>query len=277
MKDEECVAFLQWALPRLGLRWSGFRRVRGQVRKRLARRLEALGLPDLAAYRERLAGDPDEWHVLDALCRIPISRFWRDRSVFARLAGEVLPSLAREAAARGTPLACWSAGCAAGEEPYTLALIWDRLLAPALPGLTLRVLATDVDPQVLERARRACYASSSLRELPPGWVDACFARVGDEVCLAAHLRNLVELRRADLRRDLPDEAFDVVLCRNVVFTYFDAAGQRAALPGLLERLRPGGVLVIGRRERLPDSFALTPLGDGLYRAPATALVGASTA
>ncbi|MCO5169719.1 MAG: methyltransferase domain-containing protein [Planctomycetes bacterium] len=268
MTDGECVAFLQWALPRLGLRWPGFRRVRGQVRKRLARRLEALGLPDLAAYRARLeAGDEVEWRALDALCRITISRFWRDRRVFARLADDLLPPLAREARARGAPLACWSAGCASGEEPYTLALLWDRVLAPAAPGVTLRVLATDVDAAVLARARRACYPPGSLRDLPAGWADACFTRAGDEACLAPRLRDVVELRQTDLRRDLPDETFDLVLCRNLAFTYFDEPGQRAALARLLGRLRPGGVLVIGRKERLPPAELLTPLGDGLYRLP----------
>lgn len=341
MTDRECVAFLQWALPRLGLRWPGFRRVRGQVRKRLARRLAALGLYDLGAYLRRLeAGDPVEWRELEAMCRIAISRFWRDRLVWARLADDVLPALAREALARAAPLACWSAGCASGEEPYTLALLWDRVLAPALPGLRLRVLATDVDEAVLERARRACYGTSSLRELPAGWVDACFTRereerpgasvepgqgldratddgdlgergrgerddddepeggphaaadgsvletIGtsawadtgrgagghapppdDEVCLAPRLRGLVELRRADLRDEWPDEAFDLVLCRNLAFTYFDDAGQREALTRLLERLRPGGVLVIGRKERLPEASAsgLTPIAEATYR------------
>lgn len=281
MSDSECVAFLQWALPRLGLRWPGFRRVRGQVRKRLARRLHALGLADLQAYRRRLeGGDAAEWQELEAMCRIAISRFWRDRRVWERLADEVVPALAREALARDAPLTCWSAGCASGEEPYTLALVWDRRLAPALPGLRLRVLATDADEAVLERARRACYGPSSVRELPAGWVDACFTSVRvddgasgreDVVCLAPRLRARVELRRADLRGELlPDgwaeEVFDLVLCRNLAFTYFDEAAQRTTLTRLVERLRPGGVLVIGRKERLPDAgAALAPIGEATFR------------
>lgn len=269
VKDDELVGFLQWALPRLGLRWAGCRRVRGQVGKRLARRLRALGLADLGAYRARLeAGDPAEWGELEGMTRISISRFWRDREVFARLAGEVLPGLARDALAGGTPLRCWSAGCASGEEPYTLALIWERLLAPAFPGLGLRLLATDVEARMLERARRACYPRSSLKELPAAWVAACFtAGAEGEACLEPRLRGRVELRQADLRRELPDETFDLVLCRNLAFTYFAASEQPALLARLLGRLRPGGVLVIGRKERLPapQGHALVALGEGIHR------------
>jgi chemotaxis protein methyltransferase CheR len=72
MSDPELVAFLQWGLPRLGLRWPGYRKVRARVRKKLNERLRVLGLPDIAAYRDRLDAHPQEWAVLDALCRITI-------------------------------------------------------------------------------------------------------------------------------------------------------------------------------------------------------------
>ena len=86
MRDTEFVAFLQWALPQLGLRWPGFRNVRRQVRRRVARRLVELGIPDLNAYRRHLHAHAEEWRHLDGLCRISISRFHRDRAVFEALA-----------------------------------------------------------------------------------------------------------------------------------------------------------------------------------------------
>src|SRR5262249_23515771 len=97
VNDPELVTFLQWALPRLGLRWQGYRKVRARVRKKLNERLRALGLPDIAAYRDRLEVHPQEWAVLDALCRITISRFHRDRGVFDHLRRIVLPGLAERA------------------------------------------------------------------------------------------------------------------------------------------------------------------------------------
>jgi len=97
--DRYCVTFLQWALPQLRMRWRGFRRVRRQVCRRLAKRLADLGLPDLAAYRAFLLVHPEEWKRVDAACRITISRLYRDRSVFDVLAQEVLPELAAAAQA----------------------------------------------------------------------------------------------------------------------------------------------------------------------------------
>src|SRR5438477_9810042 len=128
----DCVEFLQWALPRLRMRWDGFRKVRRQVCRRIERRSRELGLTDLAAYRDYLERRPDEWARLDALCRVTISRFYRDRETFAALEQEVLPALARG----GAEIEVWSAGCASGEEPYTLALLWKLELA----RLSLRIL-----------------------------------------------------------------------------------------------------------------------------------------
>jgi chemotaxis protein methyltransferase CheR len=79
------VAFVQWALPRLDMRWTGFRKVRGQVCERIKRRLKELGLEGYAAYRQRLETDPQEWRVLDECCHITISRLFRDQDVFAGL------------------------------------------------------------------------------------------------------------------------------------------------------------------------------------------------
>src|SRR5262249_41732962 len=123
MNDPELVAFLRWALPRLGLRRPGYRRIRARVRKKLNERLRELGLPDSAAYRDRPEADPQEWAVLGTLCRITISRFHRDRGAFDHLRRVVLPGLAERGA---EAVRCWSAGRALGEEPYTLKILWER-------------------------------------------------------------------------------------------------------------------------------------------------------
>src|SRR5262245_6807466 len=101
MSDPELVAFLQWALPRLGLRWPGFRKGRARVRKKLNERLRELGLQQIAAYRDRLEAHPQGWAVLDSLCRITITRFHRDRGVLDHLRRVVLPGLAERASERG--------------------------------------------------------------------------------------------------------------------------------------------------------------------------------
>ncbi len=269
MRDADCVSFLQWALPRLGLHWPGFRRVRRQVCKRLARRLKALGLTDLAAYRAVLESDADEWRQLDALCRISVSRFCRDRGVFRLLGDEILPQLADQIRARGgTGLRIWSAGCASGEEPYSLALLWR--FDERCSDLALELVATDVDAGLLRRAQRACYRPSSLRELPPRWWRG-FEKRGEEWCLRPAYRAPVCLSEQDIRETCPQGGFDLLLCRNLAFTYFVPAMQMAVARRLRLSLAPGGVLLLGAHERLPEPLpGLEPEEPWLYRLSPTA-------
>lgn len=252
MADERCIEFLQWAAPRLGLRWAGFRRVRGQVCKRIARRFRELGLADFAAYRGYLERTPGEWRRLDELCHVSISRFFRDREVFTRLT-----LLLDERLGTGPcELRLWSAGCASGEEPYSLSMIAAFALAPKHPGLAWQIVATDADPLLLERARRGCYRPSTLREIPSEWAPLAFDSQGEERCIRPLLRERVELLQQDLRREMPAGPFDAILCRNLAFTYFDEPTQGTALERLVARLAPGGLLVIGAHETLPPTAAL---------------------
>jgi len=268
MRDSECVEFLQWALPRLARRWPGFRKVRRTVCKRIARRMQELNLPAPRDYREFLERNAGEWPVLDALLPITISSFYRDKAVFDFLRGTVLAQMAREASERSDKmLRAWSIGCASGEEPYTLTLAWRLENQPLFPDLEWRVLATDVEPAVLERARVACYTGGSLRILPAAWRELGFAREMDRYCVRPEYRAGVEFALQDVRVTLPPESFHLILCRNLVFTYFDETAQHRTLERILTRLAPGGVLAIGRRESLPSTTELTAWrGDlGIFR------------
>jgi chemotaxis protein methyltransferase CheR len=238
------------------MRWRGFRKVRRQVCRRIARRMEELGCLDIGSYRAHLARHEEEWRVLDGLCRVTISRFYRDRQVFDALRTLVLPELARRARARGASgLRGWSAGCASGEEPYTLLLIWRLELGREFPGFPLMVVATDSDPLLLARAERACYSESSLRDLPPRWKDEAFSVSGEELCLDESFRAGVDFRLQDVRREHPEGPFDLILCRNLVFTYFEPALQRELQSKLADCLVPGGALVVGAHETtLPGDF-----------------------
>lgn len=266
MNDAECIAFLQWAAPRLGLRWAGFRRVRRQVCKRIVRRCAALALADLAAYQRWCEEHPDEWPVLDGLCRVTISRFARDRGVWAALVGDVLPRLAREAGAGGRrTVTAWSAGCGAGEEPYTLAIAW--ALAPGLgdTGVALDVLASDLHEGQLARAAAAVYPAGTLRELPQAWRRVAFEPGDGHERLRARFRGAVRFVRHDVRAAPPGGPFDLILCRNLAFTYLEEAVQGVVAAGMRAALRPGGVLVVGVHERVPDGVAgLTAAGRCLY-------------
>jgi chemotaxis protein methyltransferase CheR len=252
MADDTRTAFLKWCLPRLGLRWPGYRKIRGLVGKRLNRRLAELGLDDLTAYRNFLISEPSEWVRLDAMCRVPISRFYRDRGVFDAIGQQLLPEAAAAVAAGGEDaVKCWSAGCASGEEPYTLMTVWRFAVAVGWPTLGFTVIATDADDIMIERAKAACYARSSLKDLPLEWVERGFTRRGPFFCLKEEFREGVHFELQDIRRSMPDGPFDLILCRNLAFTYFEGALQRHTSDQLREQLRPGGFLVLGAHEALP--------------------------
>ncbi|MFP3983307.1 MAG: CheR family methyltransferase [Desulfurivibrionaceae bacterium] len=269
MKDNDCIDFLQWALPRLGMRWPGFRKVRGQVCKRLDRRLRILKLADLQEYRNLLDDNPEEWQILDSLCRITISRFYRDKKVFTVLAKKVLPELAEQVrAGQEKCLHLWSVGCASGEEPYTLALIWFFSLGEQFPEISLQILGTDVDPFLLERAGKGCYPGSSVKDLPEQWRKEAFLKVDRSYCLEERFRKPVKFRQQDVRHTLPDGPFHLVLCRNLVFTYFDLPLQHDFLARISRSMSTNGILVIGSQEHLPEGqtfFEDLMGGHGIYR------------
>lgn len=253
MKDRDCIHFLQWALPRMRMRWEGFRRVRGQACKRIQRRIAELGLTDTNDYRAYLQSNQEEWLSLDTLCRITISRFYRDRGIFDHLLRETLPRLAEMAAARGDPtLACWSIGCASGEEAYTLKIIWDTFLRAQFATLALRIVATDSDAHMIDRAQRGLYTKTSLKELHPDLLEKSFTRSGELYALREEFREGVEFIEQDIRTECPPGLFHLILCRNLVFTYFEENLQRLILQQLTQQLLPGGCLVIGIHESLPS-------------------------
>ena len=276
MRDRDCVEFLQWSLPRLRMRWQGFRKVRGQVCKRIDRRLRELGLPDVAAYRMFLETNDSEWATLDSLCGITISRFYRDREVFRLLEQEVLPTLSEDALARGeSVLRCWSIGCASGEEPYTLAVLWDRVMARRFPSLALAILATDADPAMIRRAEQGCYRPGSIVGLPAEWSARAFSRKGELYCIGDEERSRVAFLVQDIRKATPGDRFHLVLCRNMAFTYFEPALQQEVLARISERLFPNGVFVTGVHESLPAGhrgFNPWPGGQGIYRKEAKEVI-----
>lgn len=252
MRDAECIAFLQWALPRMGFRWPGFRKVRGQVCKRVGRRVRELGLGDLGEYREYLGVHSDEWVVLDGFCRITISRFFRDRGVYETLGNEILPELARKCALTGEVLHVWSAGCGAGEEPYSISVLCRLSSELEVRRSDICIQATDSDEHQLERARLAIYPVGCTKDMPAEIREVVFDPLDDDqLQLRGPYLEDVEFFLQDLRMEMPDGPFHLILCRNLAFTYFVEETQREILAQLYELLKPDGYLVIGAHESLP--------------------------
>jgi len=211
-----------------------------------------LGLAEVEDYRVYLEAHAPEWHVLDGLCRVTITRFYRDRQVFAALTEQVLPALARITGDwRPGALRVWCVGCASGEEPYSLAIVWRFALAERFPGLTLDIVGTDADGRLLARAKIACYPWGAVRNLPASWREAAFERDNDSYCLKPELKISVRYAQDDVRVTSVAGPFHLICCRNLAFTYFDQAMQLKVARSLYDLLSPGGVLLLGVREHLP--------------------------
>jgi len=259
MQEQDCIEFLQWALPRLHMRWPGFRRVRKQVCKRVGRRMRQLELEGIGAYRAYLEVHPEEWGVLDSLTCITISRFYRDRQVFQELERSILPAFADTALRQGRRVIdICSLGCSSGEEPYSLALLWCLRLQARFPAVRLRIVAVDTDPHVLARARKACYSPGSMKELPDDLREAGFIGTGEGLCLRPEFMRPVQLIQRDIRKGVPDGPYDIILCRNVAFTYFDKSMQAVVVRAIYAALRPGGLLLTGGHEHLPEDHRFEP-------------------
>ncbi len=252
--DEECVKFLQWCLPRMGLRWKGFRKVRRQVCRRISKRKSDLSIASFSDYQAYLIQNPSEWIQLRHCCRVTISRFYRDRAVFNALRWEVLPKLLQRSP-QPKSLQAWSCGCASGEEAYTLRMIWEE---SAYGEFTLEIVATDSDREVLDRAEAGLYEASSLRELAAIWKKRYFERKEGQYRVIEPLRRQISWLEQDILDETPKGLFDLVLCRYLVFTYCEPELQGEILSRIARLMNPGGALVLGQMEELPVSEAFLP-------------------
>ncbi len=246
MKDHECVNFLQWALPKLQMRWRGFRKVRKQVCKRINKRIRELELQNPEDYRKYLFNHPEEWKVLDKFCRITISRFYRNYKLFDKIGLEIMPVLFH----KKDTVRCWSAGCASGEEPYSLTLTFFNLVKTISPLKEIEIIATDANPVMLNRARNGCYAASTIKELPDNWKKNCFINKEGEFCLKSQFKKPVTFLEQDIRYNKPGGTFDLILCRNLVATYFDYELQKKVFRDIAEKMYPGAYLVLGKNEKM---------------------------
>jgi chemotaxis protein methyltransferase CheR len=217
------------------------------VKRRIATRVRALGFHSAGPYLDILRRDETELDSLLAALSIHVSQFFRNPTTFATLEGKILPELIRRASESGRrELSFWSVGCAGGEEPYSLALLLDQL-APR--NIKISILATDVSPPVLERAREGLFDPLRLTEVPEALRARYFTAEGRNYRLAEHICKMVQFQRHDILTSLEYPAADLILCRNVLI-YFSREKQENILTRFAAALPAGGFLVLGRAETL---------------------------
>ena len=240
------------------------------VYSRLARRLRALGLESFHDYCRMVAGAEgvgERQNMLAALTT-NVTRFFREPHHFEHLKTQVLPALVERARARGR-VRIWSAGCSSGQEPFSIALtVLDAL--PDAASLDFRILATDIDPNMVAAGRAAVYSHEAVRPVPAGLRDRWMVRLSDGGRDAwgagEEMRRLVAFRELNLMARWPMKGrFDAIFCRNVVI-YFDKPTQKMLFDRYADILRPDGHLFVGHSETLfkvSTRFAL--VGRTIYR------------
>ncbi len=225
------------------------------VQRRIATRLRARGVSSYRAYM-RLLDEEEYAHLLDSLT-INLTSFFRDTTTFVALRDEVLYPLlhVREQEGRRR-LDVWSAGCASGEEPYSMAILLHQLLGRRLSKWQIRILGTDIDDERLTQARRGLYKAFSFRGTQWPDLDHYFTPEPDGRRISAHIQKMVQFRHHDLISEQPPGRFDVILCRNVLI-YLQREQQIRILGKFHRALKSGGTLILGKTEILPP--AVSPL------------------
>lgn len=237
------------------------------VYSRLLKRLNLLGMDQFQTYCQYIqtaAGAVERQAMLSALTT-NVTHFFREAHHFHLLRDKVLPPLI-EAARQGSKVRIWSAACSAGQEPYSLAFtVLDQ--CPDAARLNIRILATDVDPQILQRAERGVYSVDELKAIPEP--SRRYVEKSDTANfrITAKARELVTFGNLNLIEAWPIKGpFDIIFCRNVAI-YFDKPTQSRLWARFADILAPGGHLCIGHSERVagPAETMMSPVGVTAYR------------
>lgn len=219
------------------------------LKRRLSVRMRARGMDSCRDYQALLDADADEYPRLMSALTINLSYFFRDGEVFLGIRDDILTPLIQQRAKASRRLAIWSAGCAGGEEPYSIAILLWELLGSDLERWRLQILATDIDDEALRQARSGQFTDFSFHGVGDEFLSPYFTRQRDHHLIRPELKRLVTFRRHDLMSDnLPHAGpFDLILCRNVLI-YFSRQQQARVLSTLHRALGPGGYLVMGQTE-----------------------------
>lgn len=233
-----------------GLSWTGYRKVRKGVKRRISRHMLELNCSDMAGYLHELDRNAEAREECKRLMTVSISRFFRDRQLWDLLHEEILPGLLE-----GNPetVSVWSAGCASGEEAYSLKIIYDSLESSIGPLPALEITATDMNPIYLERARIGRYPASSLKEVPE-WLRTRFfhpEKSGNVFRIKDSQKSGISWGVHDLLSGPHEKKFQIILLRNNILTYYRDETKKAVLKDTLTSLCTGGLLIIGSHEKLP--------------------------
>ncbi len=212
--------------------------------RRLARRLRARGAETYATYAQVLDQDPAEYDRLFSDLTIKVTGFFRDDVAFHALEEVVLPALV---SSQGKEIRIWSAGCATGEEPYSIAMLLLEILGEGIERWNVNIWGTDIDEKVLDCAREGWFAPKGVAGVRPDRLGTYFIPERGGFRIRPLLGQLVSFEMHDLVSNPPYHNLDLVVCRNVLI-YFAPALQTRVLKHFHSRLKDGGFLLLGKAE-----------------------------
>jgi two-component system CheB/CheR fusion protein len=216
--------------------------------RRVRQRMHAVEIDQFADYTDYLEVHPDEFAQLFNAILINVTSFFRDELSWTFLRDAVLPTVLTSASA-ADPVRVWSAGCASGEETYSIAMLLAESLGRDGFHERVRIYATDIDDEALTQARAAIYSEKQVQSVPPALRDAYFIREGDRFAFDHELRRSVIFGRHDLTLDAPISRVNILVCRNTLM-YFNTETQSRILARFHFALAETGVLFLGRAEVL---------------------------
>lgn len=218
------------------------------LRRRLSKRLKALNLSSFGEYASFLDSNPEEYYKFFSTATVRVSEFFREPMVF-----DILKKSIKEFLPGKDGVRAWCCGCACGEEAYSLAILLAECLdKDEVEGI--KVFATDIDNRSIDEARRAVYREEFLRNVPEGFRQKYFFPSEGGLKVKYTIRNLVKFGTLDIVRDSPISKIDILFCRNL-FIYFVKALQEKVFEKLDYALRPGGIIVFGKAEIIPQKFS----------------------
>jgi chemotaxis protein methyltransferase CheR len=268
--DADFRSLAQYAYEQAGIALADSKR--NLVYSRLSRRLRVLGLQTFREYREHLASNPSELEAFINAISTNLTKFFREAHHFDHFRTHIAVPFVQAAHGKvGRRLRVWSAGCSTGEEPYTIAVVLKREIRD-IDRHDVKILATDIDTEVIGKGVRGEYSLNSIDEVPKTYREF-FQPVGgdhasENVLVGRDVRSLVTFRRLNLMERWPFTGnFDAIFCRNVMI-YFDGPTKMALIERFTDKLKPGGFLYIGHSESLNSHPGLKLMGRTIYRSEA---------
>jgi len=262
--DTTLAELLEFVKESRGFDFTGYKS--STIERRVAKRMVAVGAERYDDYLDYLELHSDEFAELFNALLINTTGFFRDPQTWEYMATEIVPQLLT-ARAGDTPIRVWSAGCASGEEPYTVAMVLARVMGDGPFRERVKIYATDVDEEALDLARYGAYAPSQIEDVPGDALERFFERTDQRYVFRKDLRRSVIFGRNDLVQDAPISRIDLLVCRNTLM-YFTAETQAQILRRFHFGLDDDGYLLLGKSEMLithTDLFAPVELKRRVFR------------